>query len=126
RAFSTMDCPLVARLPKQKRCNQTLWFDRNHMLFPILAAHSNRVMIRYTYLSLVFAFLLISFGCSKSSKEGADQPGETTASTQNDLPDLTASLMNGDLIDMKDLSGNVIIVLFQPDCDHCQREATAI
>src|SRR5690606_35002084 len=38
----------------------------------------------------------------------------------------TASLMNGDLIDMKDLSGNVIIVLFQPDCDHCQREATAI
>lgn len=116
----------MACIPKQKKRYQTLWSDRNHLLFPILAAHSNRVMIRYTYFTLVFAFLLISFGCSRSNQETKSQPEERTESTQNDLPDLTASLMNGDLIDMKDLSGNVIIVLFQPDCDHCQREAAAI
>jgi len=42
------------------------------------------------------------------------------------LPDLPMTTTGGVQINAQALEGKVVLVLFQPDCDHCQREAEAI
>jgi len=44
----------------------------------------------------------------------------------NDLPAMLINTTKEEQIFTKNLSGKVILVLFQPDCDHCQREAKEI
>ena len=44
----------------------------------------------------------------------------------NDLPNMTISFLDGSQVSAKKLEGNTVIVLFFPDCDHCQREAVQI
>lgn len=51
---------------------------------------------------------------------------EQQRSTDNDLPALLITTTQGNQIFTKNLSGKIILVLFQPDCDHCQREAKQI
>lgn len=65
--------------------------------------------------------LLILFGCAPPK----DKESNATAG-RNDLPLLEVSTTDGKQLHLKDLSGKVVLVLFQTDCDHCQREATAI
>lgn len=61
-----------------------------------------------------------------------DQKQEQTApmavepNTRNDLPWLPVTQLDGDEFIVKDLEGKTVLVLFQPDCDHCQREAVQI
>ncbi len=45
---------------------------------------------------------------------------------RNDLPDLPLLQTDGQKINTKELEGKVVLVLFQPDCEHCQREAVQI
>lgn len=42
------------------------------------------------------------------------------------LPDLPMTTTGGVQINAQSLEGKVVLVLFQPDCDHCQREAEVI
>ena len=42
------------------------------------------------------------------------------------LPDLPLTTTEGTQTNAQALEGKVILILFQPDCDHCQREAEAI
>jgi thiol-disulfide isomerase/thioredoxin len=42
------------------------------------------------------------------------------------LPDLPLTTTQGTQLNAQALEGKVVLVLFQPDCDHCQREAEAI
>ena len=59
--------------------------------------------------------------CSPSQeKKQGEQP------SQNDLPDMSITLLDGSLLATKELRGKTILVLFQTDCDHCQREAADI
>lgn len=44
----------------------------------------------------------------------------------SDLPMLPLTRLDGSRFMAKDLTGKAVLVLFQPDCDHCQREATQI
>jgi peroxiredoxin len=44
----------------------------------------------------------------------------------SDLPTFEISLLNGTKTPVNKLSGKVALILFQPDCDHCQREAQQI
>jgi peroxiredoxin len=39
---------------------------------------------------------------------------------------MSVSTIGGKEVDLKELTGYVVLILFQTDCDHCQREATAI
>ena len=61
--------------------------------------------------------LLFLLGCSKSSSEQRSLPGD------NSQPDMIITLTDNSTHNVKDLTGKNVIVLFQPDCDHCQREA---
>lgn len=45
---------------------------------------------------------------------------------KNDLPFLNVSTLEGNSISLKNQNGKVVLVMFQPDCDDCQREATQI
>jgi len=44
----------------------------------------------------------------------------------NDLPMLAVLQTDGNRIFLRDAPGNVVFIFFNPDCDHCQREATQI
>lgn len=56
----------------------------------------------------------------------ADSTPVAPAPKANDLPNLIVNLVNGAPLNLKELRGKTILILFQPDCDHCQRESTAI
>jgi peroxiredoxin len=45
---------------------------------------------------------------------------------QAPAPDLPITLLNGAKTNANRLKGNIVLVMFQPDCDHCQREAEQI
>ncbi len=46
--------------------------------------------------------------------------------TVNQLPDLTLTKINRSQLSARDLKGKVMLVYFDPDCDHCQEEAKLI
>ena len=50
----------------------------------------------------------------------------TTIENVNELPFMALQMRDGTRLQAKDLTGKIVLVLYQPDCDHCQREAQAI
>lgn len=48
------------------------------------------------------------------------------AAAPNDLPKLPITTLDGTKLMVNELKGSTVLVLFQPDCDHCQREAAQI
>ena len=68
----------------------------------------------------IFFQLIVIQSCSPSSNK------DSNATQQNDLPQMIATNLDGSQVNMKELKGKAVLILFQTDCDHCQREATAI
>lgn len=56
----------------------------------------------------------------------AEPVASAPAPPASDLPDLTITKLDNSQVRVKDLQGRNILVLFQPDCDHCQRETKEI
>lgn len=78
-------------------------------------------MIR-RFLTILLPLLFILSGCSKSEKKST-----TTASREvNEFPYLTYTNLDGSPATTRDLPGASVLILFNADCDHCQREAQAI
>lgn len=81
---------------------------------------------------LVFFVMVVLTGCGgKESARPADEPkrvaeSEQVQSNTSELPDLPLTMRDGSRKSASELSGNVALILFQPDCDHCQREAEDI
>jgi cytochrome oxidase Cu insertion factor (SCO1/SenC/PrrC family) len=71
---------------------------------------------------LFFAVLAALTGCSTKEKEAQQED----VAVPNDLPAMTISLPDGRTIDARTLKGKNVLVLFQPDCDHCQHEAEEV
>jgi peroxiredoxin len=69
---------------------------------------------------IVFVVSLVA--CSKPERKQT----ETVATTPNDLPNMVITLADGNTVEAKKLSGKTVLILFQPDCDHCQHEARKI
>ena|SRR6187402_1646950 len=67
-------------------------------------------------------FLLIVIQCCSSSSD----KDSSTVGAPNDLPQMVATKPDGSQLNMKELTGKTVLILFQTDCDHCQREANAI
>ena len=118
----------MASIPDEEGRHPAIRVDCNHLLFHILAACPIIFMIRHIY---TFVFVLVSLlitACSNNSKESkeAESSEQSENGGQNDLPTMTVTLLSGDHVDTRTLSGKTMIILFQPDCDHCQREAEEI
>ena len=65
----------------------------------------------------IFLLVLVLGSCGKKEKP---------ESVVNDLPALVITKTDGSQLAMKSVTGKTVIVMFQPDCDHCQREAIEI
>ena len=68
------------------------------------------------YLSAVLLILIIQ-ACNTSTSE---------KSTTNDLPAITLQMTDGTFLPLKKIQGKTLLVLFQPECDHCQQEAASM
>lgn len=79
-------------------------------------------------IGLLFLCTITFAGCRWEKKEAAKngEAVETAANTKNDLPFIPITLTDGTVVNVKDFKGKNILVLFQPDCDHCQHEAEDI
>jgi cytochrome oxidase Cu insertion factor (SCO1/SenC/PrrC family) len=70
-----------------------------------------------------FFFLMIQSCTSSDNKDSTDSNSTTV---QNDLPQMVVTKSDGSQLNMRELTGKTVLILFQTDCDHCQREAAAI
>jgi peroxiredoxin len=77
----------------------------------------------------VIALLISILACKeKTQRVESASPTAAAPATQvkNDLPDMQITLVDGNVVDLKTLKSKTVVVLFQPDCDHCQHEAEEI
>ena len=61
--------------------------------------------------------------------DGRHEPDSNVLSkstAQNELPYMTVLMRDGSRLQLRDFTEKTILVLYQPDCDHCQREANEI
>lgn len=72
-------------------------------------------------LALIVTSCIFQLKCSQSREENAN-----AAAGQNDLPKMEVSRLDGTKVNINELKTKIVLILFQTDCDHCQREATAI
>jgi thiol-disulfide isomerase/thioredoxin len=80
-------------------------------------------MRRIFFATAVVSSLLTGCGAEKSQ---TDSVAQVVNVQQNDLPAIRLIFPDGRKINGQDLGGKSVLVLFQPDCDHCQREAEQI
>lgn len=77
--------------------------------------------------ALLLSFAVFAVSCEVREKKKAEEAPTVEAAPVNELPSLAITDANNKTIVTKELNkGKVILILFQPDCDHCQRETTAI
>jgi peroxiredoxin len=72
---------------------------------------------------IVVVALFFAMACSKKENKPEER---AIASEPNDLPAMQIVLLDGKEVKAKELVGKNVLILFQPDCDHCQHEAVAI
>lgn len=74
-------------------------------------------------LSIGFFLILVVLtgGCNQSKKVE-----EATNQEINELPYLSYQTLKGDTVSTRTLPGGTILILFNTECDHCQREAKEI
>lgn len=77
-------------------------------------------------LALIFYFDSRGSRSATRAMEPTTAAGPVAAVEANDLPQLPLTRLDGSRVVAKDLKGKTVLVLFQPDCDHCQREAIQI
>lgn len=77
---------------------------------------------------LLFSIVILFAACEKKHRtESAveDEP-VVAAQTRDDRPPITIRLTDGTDVKVREQNHKMILVLFQPDCDHCQDEAKQI
>jgi thioredoxin-related protein len=78
--------------------------------------------------------LLVALAVACGQTEKKTEELERTAQAQqpiepevkNERPVMTFTLLDGSKIDAQSLNEKMVLILFQPDCDHCQQEAKQI
>lgn len=73
----------------------------------------------------IIALLWIAFGCTVRPAERKDIT-ELSNAVENELPYMQIRLLDASQIDVRQLTGKIVLIFYQPDCDHCQREASEI
>ena len=119
---------MVGRCSKQKKGNQALWHDYFVVTYLILGVEIFLIMRKRIICLLIMLFAAITFSCDKKPRtESAveDEPVNKVVE-RDDRPPITLRLIDGTNVQVQKLKKKIIIILFQPDCDHCQDEAKQI
>jgi peroxiredoxin len=77
-----------------------------------------------TVTALFISLLLVA--CSAKKETVKEEESTASAVVTTDLPAMTLTNFDGSKQSVKDIKGKTVLILFQPDCDHCQREAVEI
>ena len=78
------------------------------------------------FVLITFIVLLVSCSTKPKEQEPTQPPQQSQPQVYNDFPVMPITLLNGTKVEASELPGKTIIILFFPDCDHCQRESKAI
>lgn len=81
-------------------------------------------MPKLLFISL--AFYLAFAACTRNEQSRAEREPGAESAPENDYPEIVLRLTDGAEMRAKQLKGNNVFVMFQPDCDHCQHEAVSI
>lgn len=76
-----------------------------------------------TFKTIIALTLAVALGIGCQKKEEKVETAPVVQQASNDLPAMPITFLDGTTIQAKSITGSFILVLFQPDCDHCQREA---
>ncbi|MBK8289845.1 MAG: redoxin domain-containing protein [Flammeovirgaceae bacterium] len=74
-------------------------------------------------LLILLPIIFIFSGCNKPEKKSQSP---VVTKEINEFPYLTFTNLDGSPATTRDLPGASVLILFNADCDHCQREAQAI
>jgi peroxiredoxin len=113
-----MDATLVGGRAKPKESDQDLRDNCPELITPI---HLNSLLFMKILIAGILSIAVIVC-CSNSSLQKESEVQQI----KSDLPNLSIQLNDGSKVSVKDLPGKVALILFFPDCDHCQREAAQI
>lgn len=85
-----------------------------------IGIHSHAVLITKMKKACFMLAALVVIACGQGKKENAvnEKPSQ--------LPAFMMTLTTGQQVMSNTLPGNLILVFYNPGCDHCQREAEAI
>lgn len=78
-------------------------------------------MYNKLFIGFFLMLVVLAGGCNQSKKVE-----EATKQEINELPYLTYQTLKGDTVSTRTLPGGSILILFNTECDHCQREAKEI
>jgi peroxiredoxin len=76
-------------------------------------------------LFLFICCCILCLSCSKPAPQERENKTPETPSI-NDLPRMTVTASDLSAVNLRELKGKTMLILFQPDCDHCHREAQEI
>lgn len=74
----------------------------------------------------ILILLILSAVCLWNCDQSAKKPVENPKQEINELPYLDYKTLNGEPASTRTLPGGSILILFNTECDHCQREAKEI
>lgn len=86
----------------------------------------NKTMIKTLLATLATVICLSSCENKEKPKEDQSEKQVQPEPMKNDLPVMPVSLTDGSNIQMKEIKGRSVLILFQPDCEDCQHEAVEI
>jgi peroxiredoxin len=75
--------------------------------------------------NLFICYCILFLSCSKPAPQETENK-TPEAPPINDLPRMTVTASDQSSVNIRELKGKTMLILFQPDCDHCQREAQEI
>jgi thiol-disulfide isomerase/thioredoxin len=120
---------LVGRHAEQAEGDQGIWRSGDCLLCCVLDT------LLYMKLKNVFMWALatiaviagLTFFWDKKEKQAAVTTAQPTVETSlNELPNLAIRFGDQSTQNLNTLTGDVVLVFFNPDCDHCQQEAEQI
>lgn len=82
-------------------------------------------------LSILIALVVTLFTVQCTTRESGEAKTQPEVQQQpppeaNNMPQLTVRLTNGQQVALRDVTGNTMLIFFNPGCDHCEREAEQI
>jgi thiol-disulfide isomerase/thioredoxin len=130
RTLEAVGNALVGGPAKQKKSHQGVWHIGRYLLRCVLDTLPD--MKRSTLL-IIFAAIVVVGGVSlflwngkKDRSRVVGSPPPMVSQTRNELPNLRVSFGDQSSVLLRDLSGDVVLVFFNPECEHCHEEAEMI
>jgi peroxiredoxin len=125
---------LVGGCSKQGQGDKALWKYLSHLLHPLSDTTIDDQMKYLLFLFIITGIAACEKSAQSDTKDKEDHPAtEKTEAPKSDagvdtlanseIPDLIITFEDGQIQSARSLKGKMLLILFQPDCDHCQREA---